>query len=201
MTSESPLAILDEWASEEALGASHLHLHALGVISLAFNRLEHGLSFLFSDLVATNRSIGTSIYGRLSNRSRVDVLRELVLWEAEPSVKQRLLIAIKHFEICAENRNTLMHLIDDEMDRDILKTRKLSSDKSRLVFYDISVPSLRKTAEDMQNTYHFVVYLSFCLFRREEQSRRAASEQTPFAWPDIPPTPSKLSPRPPPKVQ
>lgn len=197
----------DSWFTSEQIGTSHLHLHALGAISLLYNRLEHAMCSLFSDYVATNRSIGDIIYSRLSNRERIDVLRELVHLESDEMVRDCTLHAIGCFEICAENRNTLMHMIHDHaVDADgPLWGKKRSSDKTRDVFYSMSVAELRAVANDIATTYTFVVDVSVYIFRRECEARKIKlNAMMPDHWhekpntlPQKPQKPRKLSPLPP----
>ncbi len=197
----------EDWNTTTSLHASAKHVHALGAITLLYNDLEHGMSYVFSECISLAQSLSDSIYARLTNKERVDLLRELIAAkERDKSVAEACLHGIKCFEICAENRNTVMHLIQtwsDNRAQNILHAKKRNSDKSREIFYRISSDQLRQVADDILATRQFMRGVVMYLYWRQLQvsgqlKGHELEGRLPNTLPDKPPQPCKLNPLPPP---
>jgi hypothetical protein len=187
-----------DWKTGSVLLVSAKHLHALGAITLLYNDLEHTMALLLDDYLGAGQDVSEEIFVRLNNRSRVDVVRKLAeMKEKDPEAKNASLHAVTCFEICAENRNTIMHLVQQwsELLPANMIAKKRSSDKSRDVFYSLSADRLRQVADEMLATRQFVRGVSMFLYQRKmtEKDQRPPSAKPP-ALPKTPPLPSKLSP-------
>ena len=66
------------WPDKEHRTGSDAQLHAMGQVSLIYNELEQWLSFLFEQLFPASLSASTSLYNRLNNRDRIDLLTATV---------------------------------------------------------------------------------------------------------------------------
>ncbi len=193
------------WKTASALTASAKHVHALGVITLLYNDLEYGMLSLFDEQLRADPEICEAIFVRLSNRERVDILRDLALkQESDPAVRDAVLYGVKCFDLCAENRNTLMHIIHSWSEwnkENDLYGKKRSSDKSHDVWYLVTADELRKVADDMLATHQFVRLISMFLMRRRYEEKGPTQNALVLAMPDTlpnrPAQPSKLNPLPP----
>lgn len=197
----------DDWPNSKTFGASAAHLHAFGAVNLLYNRLEDAMSTLFRDVLGGDQQIAEAMYSRLTNRHRIDVFRLLASNQSlSDDLRERLSHALLCFDICAENRNTLMHIIHDHHTepRDWLMGKKKSSDKSRDLFYSLPVTEVRQVADEIKAVRDFAAAISLFLFRAwlepqgekvgHEELWRAIKAAGPNTLPEKPPRPDKLTP-------
>ena len=196
---------LDDWPPEAERSVTVRHAHAYGLVTINYNVLEEGLRLLFTEYMPTVKETSNALSYMLNNRERVDAIRELVAAEKEGETKKLVLFALKCFDICTENRKILTHAIFDQVDRttETITVMKIASGgkKSPLLF-ELSLPELRRVADDMGALSEFVFDLIVYVKRRATRrtTERLPKDYPPPALPQKPAQPRKLSPRPHPKV-
>jgi hypothetical protein len=85
---------------------------AVGVCILAFNRAEENLRRLLQRYLRAPAEARFLISEALHNRERVNLVRALIgSVEPDPALKASLQHALKAFDICAENRNFIAHMV------------------------------------------------------------------------------------------
>jgi hypothetical protein len=191
-----------DWKTTTALPASATHVHALGAITLLYNDLEYTMSLLLDQYLGAGQEIAEPIFVRLTNHQRIAIIAGLAnKLEKDKAALDAVLYALKCFSVCAENRNTLMHLIHDwsEAAKTDLFARKRSSDKSHEMFYLLSEQQLRKVADEMLATRQYVRGLDSYLYK--QLLNRKGGRPTnylklagPDSLPKRPPQPDKLTP-------
>jgi hypothetical protein len=90
------------------------HMHALGVISVQYNKLEELLFGLFRhhlEVAGIHFSVCEKLYGQLeNNKRRLETIKLIFsFYDKEDAVKEHIDYFTKYFNICYENRNVLMH--------------------------------------------------------------------------------------------
>ena len=86
------------------------HLHALGVITVNYNRLEMALDRLLYMYLGASREPYCHIFKALNLHSQTALFNLCISQEeSDPALRDGLLYFCACFLICAENRNTLMH--------------------------------------------------------------------------------------------
>jgi hypothetical protein len=198
-----------DWPRSSYVSASDAHLHALGVISLSYTRLEHAMSVLFCDFMTTDKAISEALFARLSNNERSNILK-LLSEQCKAEESSHLAHAVECYDVCTENRNTLAHIADDCSSDDPMTFlgRKMNSAKTKINFYPLGLTTLRQVADDMIAAYEFAMAISFYRFCRHARARATGQEAPsslvtlilehgPTTLREKPPLPSKLSPLPP----
>jgi hypothetical protein len=193
-----------DWPTASAVAASAKHVHAMGTITLLYNDLEYAMSFLLDEYLEAGQEASEAIFYRLTNRERVDVLRELIRGkETDMAVQDLASHAVDCFDVCTENRNILMHLIHSWSEwnkKADLFAKKRNSSKTKDVFYFLTAAQLRKIADDMLASKQFTRFLSMRLYRRNlAKNGEVAGLATtlPDTWPQKPPKPDKMNSLPP----
>jgi hypothetical protein len=150
------------WPVKEHRTGSDAQLHAMGQISLIYNELEEWLSFLFEQLFPASLSASKSLYNRLNNRDRVDLLTATVeVKEEDEILRDHILWALRCFDICNANRNTLLHA-RSEYYRNAKTFRLLKQARDDPTVdqeYPLRLSELRSVADDMARTLDFMVNL------------------------------------------
>jgi hypothetical protein len=84
------------------------HMHALGVISLNYNTFEAALRFILNLYVPNETT--DFFFDQWNNEERCAAIRHFSQREEKDAeVMDRIDHLLKHFSICNENRNHLMH--------------------------------------------------------------------------------------------
>lgn len=124
------------------------HLHALGVIAATYNVMEYQLSHWFRATIDADYQdeIAARIFASLSNNTRLDIIRKF--FEQSRFDKYRIWIneALDSYDICAENRNYLMHSVGNEnfVDPELCNFIKPSrNNPTRTIDYPLRVKDLR----------------------------------------------------------
>ncbi|OYW55775.1 MAG: hypothetical protein B7Y80_04650 [Hyphomicrobium sp. 32-62-53] len=195
-----------DWPTSAKFGVSAAHLHALGAISLSYNRLEACLGILFADLLRVDRELGDSFNHRMTTDNRLDALTTLVNQKLKGDHAECTLYALKCFKICSQNRNTLAHIVEYYLPKatgELLIGSKKNSQKTRDMFFALSVVQLRQVADDILRTYDLLMALGLYRFREWHEkyyppgtpmnALDAAIEKAgPNRLPDRPPLPQVL---------
>src|SRR5580692_558726 len=108
----SPLAralAADQWITRYPPSLKE-HIYALGVVAANFNHLEFALLALFYNFIELDDVTTRYLFSYLTNARRVDILLRMVeARELDSEIKDRVSWFATCFNICAENRNFLMH--------------------------------------------------------------------------------------------
>jgi hypothetical protein len=172
------------------------HAHALGTLLNYYNNAENMLFKLVDILLKNDEGARQTINHRLNNNDRLDLLRKLA---TEMSVEEsgHILYAVNCFDICAENRNILMHAMIEQRDAEEFSARKRHATKTGVeVRFDLPLPTLRATAEHTANAYYYLMLLWTYFVQKMVFAAGMRSEPPPL--PGRPVQPSKLSLLPPP---
>ncbi len=183
--------------------ADDAHLHALGQMALAYNRLEWSFGILFSIHFPAAPAYSEDLFHSINNRRRIDLLRAVVTHnEKDEQVKELVLHALACFDICTDNRNILMHaMASTSSNTEILALEKrASNNSSRLINFEVPLTDLRRVADDCSAIVWFIVGLSRFAMDRDMRSWGKATRPEPLPLPDKPPRPHKLTPSQPPKA-
>lgn len=99
----------DPWIAQNSI-IDPERLHALGVITLWWNQCERNLFFLFCHAFGVSTKVGWIIAHDLGDISLSEKITEkLKLHPPAPDVAELFKTALKIYDICRQNRNTLTH--------------------------------------------------------------------------------------------
>jgi hypothetical protein len=135
------------------------HAHALGTLLNYYNNAENMLFNLVDILLKNDEGARQTINHRLNNSDRLDLLRKLA---TERSVEEgdHILHAVNCFDICAENRNILMHAMIEQRTAEDFSARKRHATKAGVeVRFDLPLSTLRGTAEQTADAYYYIMLL------------------------------------------
>ena len=173
------------------------HLHALGAIAAMYNLLEDQLWWLLRDYLCVNETVAAHTFISMSNNTRLDIARRAVKEiETDSDAIAGYLHFLIGYDICAENRNYLMHSTADQNFEDIEIYNFLKRSRRNpleYVDYPIRVGDLREVA-DVTQTYWLYGSALRTWFRK---SRDAQPQDRDASWPSTLPEkpllPRKLS--------
>jgi hypothetical protein len=153
------MPIDDAWPKH--LSKSHNDLIAIGAIALGHGELEGALQNLFSAATKMKAEHISSIFYRLPNNTRLDVLLELADQVAIPKeLKARLRYCAECYKICVENRNSIMHARRGGEYSDVVLSErgmiltKYSKAGKRLIS-SARLKDLRRVADEIRETMGF----------------------------------------------
>jgi hypothetical protein len=201
---------VDGWPSRLTRMASVAEVHAFGQVTLIFNYLEETVGKIFVHFLPAEISFSEALFHKMSNPDRMLLLLELIKGnERDPEVKTALEHLLWCYDVCNENRNILMHAsVESRSSPDFLPMSKRSKNaKVGRIFFHLSLPDLRATADGMGAVFDFGTRLRIWLAHRDSPSPETAKlmnwpdppQRPPL--PDKPPKPRKLTPFQPPKDQ
>ena len=181
----------DPWPSEKYELAPNDYLAAFGQVTLVYNMLENMMGHIFEICAPLEDAFAKSLFHKLNNRDRVDLLSAFVREnEEEPETRDAILHCILCYEICTENRNMLMHSTYFDM-RNVAKlVKRASKDPTRELHFDVPLVQLRRLADETADVFAYAVGLGAKLFRRTWRD----SNLPEVILPDKPPKPHKLTP-------
>ena len=103
------------------------HLHALGQFSVLYNTMEDAISWIFNYYFPANKDYAERLFHDLNNRVRIDMLKAIIEQvEKDTRIKDNMIYALWCFDICTENRNTLMHAMMGGTNETIFQLAKRS---------------------------------------------------------------------------
>lgn len=174
------------------------HIHALGVIAAKYNGLEFSLFCLMMDYTGLSSETAQWLFANLSNNLRLDLLKRCVREkETEPVMKEYVLHFADCFDVCAENRNILMHsMVGKTNDAALLNFAKSSKNDPRKVnTLDLRLGDIRRVADAITIVDGMGLQLhSRFLARRSPKPPDLPDDLWAFvtSLPKKPPIPSKL---------
>lgn len=172
------------------------HLHALGVITSAFNQLEFVLLLFFMRYVVSDPKAAQRIFALLSNYNTSDLIREaLEAKEANDVARDSTLHFLKGFDILEWNRNFLAHShsIMNNPEQPHLTFGKGSRNKpGEWSFAHMSLHDIRRVADDVHDFWLFGSHVNRWLVGRGTLIFSDGHREF-VKLPDIPPLPNKLA--------
>lgn len=137
------------------------HIHALGVVAINYNTLEHALFVLLREYLGVYPSIHAYVFQSLNLHSTLTLFKMSVeLHEKDDSLRERLVAFCPLFGTCFANRNLLMHANAREADAtdELLALAKRSKNKPH-IFNDmkLTLPELRHVADDMRALFLYTL--------------------------------------------
>jgi hypothetical protein len=141
----------DEWISNHYPSIAH-KLHALGVVSLEWNRCEAGLFWLFSDVVSLPRLecwVLAYELGDIAISERIKALMKFKKYPLELIASVENVLEV--YEICRRNRNQLTHFHVLEY-RDDLALMRISKkvDSPELAQFANTLEDIRRVADEVK---------------------------------------------------
>jgi hypothetical protein len=185
------------WPDKEHRTGSDAQLHAMGQVSLIYSELEQWLSFLFEQLFPVSLSASTSLYNRLNNRDRIDLLTATVeVNEEDEILRDHILWALRCFDICNANRNTLLHARSEYYSnaKTFRLLKQVRNDPTKDQEYPLRLSELRSVADDMARTLDFMVSLHAHIHDLRPPPNAILGPE-PEPLPSKPPKPKRLIPR------
>jgi hypothetical protein len=184
-----------DWPAENKRLASAAEVHAFGYISLIFNYLESTAGHLFGHYLPMSVSVCDSIYHRLNNADRIFLLHQIIEEnERDSAVKDAVSYYLNCYDICTENRNTLVHASIEVRDSpDMLPISKRSKAAKEILFH-LSLGELRSVADQMGNVFDYGTRLLMWLFQRNnptDERAKLMGWSLPPTQPSLPDKPSK----------
>ena len=181
------------------------HMHALGVIGVNYNDLEHILYLLFHYFLNDYQSqVPAVLFAQLSNERRLFYMKNFSKSYHSGTQQTAIDGFLDGYAICAYNRNVLMHSsIPDAMDvmklaesADpvvVLHKRSQGNHSSISRIENITVTKLRQIADEMAayETFGFNLYL-FLLAQRTGGTLKIDGKEERPTLPEKPPLPAKL---------
>jgi hypothetical protein len=170
-------------------------MHALGVVAANFNGLEFSFLCIFSHYFDFSDRSGV-LFQNFKNNFRVDTLRAIIeSYEKQPLASMHVEHFLLGFEICADNRNLLMHseieLAPESSELRMSKGTK--SDPFTRMFAQFDLPTLRKVADDIMNFEEYGHEITIYLDESLRKQMKAEKTHVHIASLQKPPLPDRLS--------
>jgi hypothetical protein len=132
------------------------------------------------------------------NKKRLDTLRRLVqVKETDPIIIDHLDHFIVGFDICAENRNFLMHgmTLDAENSSELILKKYARNDPTKTNYMHLTVLVIRKIADEIYSFDRYGLELYIWLSARATGGKflLASGKAIVPTLPDKPPKPDKMS--------
>jgi hypothetical protein len=128
------------------------HIEAIGAVACHYNRLEYTLFGLFAHYSKLGHAPARSLFISISNPLRLSLFGKFIESSDESEEVKDLL---RHFsicfDVCAQNRNFLMHawVTRDPKEGELTLLRTMKRDPSTFDRFSLSITELRATAEDI----------------------------------------------------
>jgi hypothetical protein len=177
------------------------------VISNNYNEFDTALYVLFVHHLETNkvpRAIINLFYYSVSENRRLDYIKQVFAsYESDQKVISCVDAIIRHFQWCAETRNTLIHakyeppsFYEYKEEALYLSKRRKDPEKITLNYMKLSLLHLRRIADQIQKGQQCCIQLNSFLFVRAygSQLNEAALKllEPLSSLPEVPPPPKRL---------
>jgi hypothetical protein len=178
---------LDHWPKYQ-IGPRE-SIFALGVVGVKYAQLEFALSGIFATTLGISMSLGSIMMPKLTNHIRLQLLRERLpscLWSEE--VQDMVYHFIQAFNICADNRNLLMHSNIASMSQDAIILYKTTRE-GKTVLCNPELRELRQVADEMESYFNYGLALTNAININLSDPTFTSGR---LPWPDRPPLPRRL---------
>lgn len=174
-------------------------MHALGVVAANYNSMEFTLQLLFYFYIGLKSDVPVWLFNHLhNNKNRLDILSRLLSsHEQNPQVADLLAFFVTGYDICAENRNLLMHSLTLKASVSTeLSLHKFSrNNPTKTNYIQLTVAQIRAVADEIDSMDDFGVECLLWLRARDlggEYTFSDGRKERP-ALPNKPPKPNKLN--------
>ena len=173
-------------------------VHALGVITIEYNKFETALFGLFRHHLEAHglpTGLVEDFYTHLNEGHRLAVIQSIFArCEKDDLVKDRVSELIRYFNTCAENRNILMHSTSTgSHNRDVLDIAKRSKNVwSRLNYSLVKLETLKLIADDMFRGFNYMFDIFWYIQVRDGKAGGVLPALFPASLPGALPPPFKL---------
>lgn len=174
-------------------------MHALGVVAANYNHLEFVLQLMLWQFSGLESEVSAKLFSTLNNnRNRLDTLALLInSREKEERVKDLALHFLRGFDICAENRNFLMHgmVHNGTASLDLTLHKAARNDPSKINYLHLTVQAIRKIADEIHDFDSFGFDIAFWTSARLTGGKFITSNGGSIepSLPEKPPLPDKLN--------
>jgi hypothetical protein len=160
-------------------------IFALGVASLNYAQLEFAFSGMFSTVTGIDRNTTALLLSRIRHDVRLSLMRDkLPQHNWPPDIVDRISHFIAGFDICAANRNDLMHSNVFLTDDAIILYKTTNSGKT--LSCNPTLTELRQFADDIHAFTGYGLALSNAI------NFNFLASGISLLWPDAPPSPNRL---------
>lgn len=177
-------------------------LHALGVISVVYNRLERALEALLGSTLKIGHEQVSVLFQKIQNDVRISIIQHAMKREEWPALlKDHVAYFLKAYRICAENRHGLMHSnvqMSPSADPRLVFFTKPSRSGDELISDLFSTGQLRQIADELDALARFgiIVASAASLTWRRRAIGEDADGTATMKWHETllerPPLPSEL---------
>jgi len=180
----------DSWPMPNYDAGPRDMIHALGVIAIEYNKFEAAMFGLFRHHLAVlnvPREVIGDLYGKLNEGQRMAMIESIFLrCEKDQVAKDCVTRLVKYFNICATNRNILMHSTSRSgHDSEIFEIEKRSkADWLKLNYSSLTLETLRRVADDMARGFKLVFEVFWFIQTRDGQVPPFFPARLPPAIPD-----------------
>jgi hypothetical protein len=184
-----------KWSGEFYPESLRDHIHALGVVAANYNSLEMTFYSLFCEYFGISDS-AAALFAQFKNNFRIDALKVVLdKYEADQKVADSVLHFLRCFNICADNRNILMHSLLEvyEQGPDHLLFRKSARHHpEQQIGLQFDLSAMREVADDIWTVEDYCreLYI-FSITRRRDLSPDDESART--TLPEKPVLPNSLT--------
>lgn len=171
------------------------HTHAIGQITLEWNRVERDFDTLVGLYLETDRPTERLVTGLFGSDNKRDLLIKLIeLKEPSPEIGEALRYAILLFDICRENRNHIAHSIATRADVAHRITLRKPRRKNPLETHEmtLTLEQVRECARQIRRASNYISELANIVSRvlTARQMALAAGDKDEASEPEpLPPLP------------
>jgi hypothetical protein len=181
------------------------HVYALGVVCVNFNYLEFILLSHYFFFLPVAHAFSSLLFGKVqSNRIRLELLQTIAERHiANAAIRENVLHFVSGFELCADNRNTLMHSmynVGRSEDPNVVSASKWSR-SGNLSSYRFNLDEIRRVADEIASFANFGFATAMFAFNQSRAQAGLPGMPWPPTLPEKPPLPKKLEEVPPPTDQ
>lgn len=171
------------------------HVQAIGAFALFYNALELALHGFFEFYLFDTPKAMSLLYARLHNRDRVDLIKSLASEHPRQEMTEAIEYGMRCFDVCAENRNLILHGLHARTEPEHLTLAKGSKDRPGVLKeYRFSLAEIQEAALAISRTESYL-YALYDVLLEDHDFRRSGAQPgaSPPPLPDRPALPRKLS--------
>jgi hypothetical protein len=177
------------------------HMHALGVAVANYNSLEFVFQALFEFYTSfEDLSAAHHLFSQLNtNQKRIEILSRPVSYKERknPAVSDGIEHFLRGVDICAENRNLLMHgrIFEADTRTDLVLQKYARKDPTKVNYMHLTVQDIRRVADEFSDYEAYGAQMYLWLHARRTGGKLIFVEagNVEPAWPKKPLPLDKLS--------
>jgi hypothetical protein len=165
-------------------------MFVLGVIGVNYAHLEFALAAMFATVTGMGMDTVGPLLPKIRNNVRLDLMRERLPGHRWPEeVIEHVRHFINGFNVCADNRNLLMHSNIFTLSTDEIILFK-NSNSGKGITCNPTLAELRQVADDMHTFFGYGLALSNAI---NWNLIAPKPHPSPLPWPDKPTSPNRLN--------